>query len=51
MQGKHWKFKCKFEYTTTGLPQQNSCVKVGVTLIVGKAQSMMNQANISGTIR
>ena len=50
MSDHHWKFTCKVEYTATRTLQYTSYAKVGVTLIAGMTQLIINQADIQSSI-
>ena len=46
MVSEHWKFKNKFNYTASGMMQQNSYAEMGFTALASMLCEMMNKANI-----
>ena len=46
MNDAEWNFKCTFEYTAPGTPQQNSLVEVSFRYLAGLVRAVANMAHL-----
>ena len=50
-RGKDWKLTFKAEFTARKMPQRNSVMETGFTVLVAQARSMINAAQVPEIMR